>query len=50
MFRAKFAEKLETHILSSITFIRKSCLLLDNVKKMLQSGAGQRWQHCMPDT
>jgi hypothetical protein len=33
MFRTKFVEKIKTHILSSVTFIRKSCCLWDNVEK-----------------
>jgi len=41
IFRTKAAEKLETHILGSITlFFLKSCCLYDNVEKILYSGAG----------
>jgi len=30
MFRAKFVEKIKTHILCSVAFLRKSCPLWDN--------------------
>jgi len=39
MFQIKVVEKLETHILGSTTFFRKSFRLWDNVEKY--SGAGQ---------
>ena len=36
MFQTKAVEKLETHILGSlIYFLRKSCLLWDNVEEFL---------------
>jgi hypothetical protein len=38
MFKINFAEEIETHIYSSVTFSRKSCRLGDNVEK----GAGDR--------
>jgi len=31
----KFVEKKETHVLSSVTFFRKSCRLWNNVEKIL---------------
>ena len=34
----KFVEKLETHIVRSITFFLKSCLLLDNVETSCRVG------------
>jgi hypothetical protein len=39
MFKTKVVEKIKTHILCSITFFRKSCLLRDNVEKY-----GRTWQ------
>jgi hypothetical protein len=33
MFQTKVIEKIKTHILCSITFLRKSCRLWDNVEK-----------------
>ena len=39
MFEAKFAEKIETNSLYSITFFFKSRRLRDNVKKTLYSRA-----------
>jgi hypothetical protein len=33
MLEIKVVEKIKTHILCSITFFQKSCLLLDNVEK-----------------
>ena len=33
MFQTKFVEKIKTHILSSVTFFRKSHRLWDNVEK-----------------
>jgi len=41
--QTKVVEKLETHVLCSITLLRKTCHILDNVKKILGSGAGHRW-------
>ena len=38
MFQTKVAQKIKTHILCSITFSRKSCRLLDNVKKQCEAG------------
>ena len=45
MFQTKVVEKIKTHILYSLTFSRKSCRLWDNVGKILESGAGHRWQY-----
>jgi len=33
MFETKFVDKIKTRILFSITFVRKSCRLWDNVQK-----------------
>ena len=33
MFQIKVVEKIKTHILCSVTFLRKSCHLWDNVDK-----------------
>jgi len=33
MFQTKVVQKLETHILCSMTIFRKSCRLWDNVEK-----------------
>ena len=38
MFQAEVVEKLKTQILCSATFIRKSCLLWDNVEKYCIAG------------
>jgi len=38
MFQTKIAHKAETQILCSVTFIRKSCRLLDNVRKYGTAG------------
>jgi len=35
MFQTKVVEKIKTHILCSVTFSPKSCLLWDNVEKKL---------------
>jgi len=35
MFQTKFVEKIKAHILFSITFLRKSCHLWENVEKIL---------------
>ena len=46
MFQTKVVEKVKTHILSSVNFsFWKSCRLLDNMKKILQSGADHRWKY-----
>jgi hypothetical protein len=33
MFQIKVVDKIETHILCSVTFFQKSCRLWDNVEK-----------------
>jgi len=38
MFQVKVVEKIKTHILGSITFLRKSCRLWDNVEKYCTDG------------
>ena len=38
IFRTKIVEKIKTHILYSLTFLRKSCLLWDNVEKLCRTG------------
>jgi hypothetical protein len=44
-FQAKFVEEIKTHILCSVTRFLLKCRLWDNVEKVLQSGAGHRWQY-----
>ena len=56
MFRTKALEKIETHILCSITFFfpRKSCHLWDNVKNYWRAEQvtddDMEHAHCMPGT
>ena len=54
MFRTKLVEKIKTHISYSVTFIRKSCRLLDNVEKYCKAGQttdeNVLHAHCMLDT
>ena len=38
MFQTKVVEKINTHILCAVAFFRKSCRLLDNVKKYFRAG------------
>jgi len=38
MFQTKVVEKLETHILCSITFFKKSCRLWGNAEKYCRAG------------
>ena len=45
MFQTKAVEKIKTHILSSVTFFRKSCRLWDNVENILYSRKAHRWQY-----
>ena len=45
MFRIRFVEKIETHILFSITSFRKSYRLWDNCEKILLNGTSHRWQY-----
>ena len=54
MFQIKFVEKIETHILRSITFFfRKSCRLWYNVEKYCTAGQAtdnnMAHAHCMLD-
>jgi len=47
MFQTKVVEKIKTHILYSVMFFRKSCHLVDNVKKILYILSGHRWRYDM---
>jgi len=53
IYQIKVAEKIKAHILYSVTFLRKSCRLWDNMEKY--RGAGQdidddmAHAHCVPD-
>jgi len=51
MFHAKVVEKLETHILCSVTFFRKPCRLWDNVENYCRTGKAtddnMAHAHCM---
>jgi hypothetical protein len=38
MFQTKVAEKLKIHILCPLTFVRKSCILWNNVEKYCRAG------------
>jgi len=38
MFQTKVVEKIKTHILCSVTFLRKSCRLWDNLGKYCGTG------------
>jgi hypothetical protein len=53
MFQAKIVQKIKTRILYSVTFLRKSCLLLDNVGKYCRAGQAMAdvmaHAHCMLD-
>jgi len=44
MFQTKAVEKVKTHILCSVTFFRKLCLLWGNVERMWKGETGHRWQ------
>jgi len=54
MFQTKVVEKIKTHILCSVTFLLKSCLLLDNVVEYFIDGQATAENtahaHCMLDT
>jgi len=55
MFQTQVVEKLEIHILCSVTFFpRKSCRLWDNVEKCCRAGQATddytAHVHCMLDT
>jgi hypothetical protein len=46
IFQKKFVEKIETRILCLKTFLRKPCLLLDNVEKYCRARqTGHRCQY-----
>ena len=51
IFQTEVVEKLETHILYSIFFFRKSCLLWDDVGKYSTAGQATEYYmahaHCM---
>jgi len=38
MFQTKVVEKIKSHILCSVIFLRKSCCLWDNVEKYCTAG------------
>jgi len=38
MFQTKDVQKIKTHILYSVTFLRKSCRSWDNVEKYCRAG------------
>jgi hypothetical protein len=46
MFQTKVVEKIKTHILSSITFFRKSCRLWDNVKNIVLRSRSRQYGAC----
>jgi len=50
MFQTKFAEKIRTHILGSITVFLKSCCLSDNVENILEPDRPQTttWRMRIP--
>ena len=53
MLQKKVVEKIETHILYSVTFSRKSCRLWDNVQKYVRAvqttNEDTAHAHCMLD-
>jgi len=53
MFQTKVVEKIETHILYSVFFFRKSCRLWDNLEKYCRAGQSADdsmvHAHCMLD-
>jgi len=54
MFQTKVVEKIKTHILCSVTFLRKSYGLWDNVENYCWAGQAtdnnMAHAHCMLDT
>jgi hypothetical protein len=54
MFRRRVVEKIKTHILCSVTFLRKSCRLWDNLDKYCTDGQAtddnMAHAYCVPDT
>jgi hypothetical protein len=51
IYETKVAEKIETHILYSIIFLRKSCRLRGNVEKFCKAGqtTNDNMAHCELD-
>jgi len=45
MFRTKVFQKINTHILSSVTFFKKSCRFWDNVENIV-GRTDHRSQYC----
>jgi len=45
MFQTKDVEKMKTHVLSSVTFFRKSCRLWGNAGQYWTSRTGHSWQY-----
>ena len=43
MFQTKVVEKIKTHILCSITIVRNSCRLWDDVKSMVEPDTAHRY-------
>jgi len=54
MFQTKVVEKIKTHILCSVTFLRQCCRLWDNVEKWCKAGQATEdnmaHAHCMLNT
>jgi len=54
MFQTKVVEKIKTHTLCSVTFIKKSCHLWDNVEKYCRAGQAtddnMARAHCVLDS
>ena len=38
MIQTKVVDKIKAHVLCSVTFLKKSCRLLDNVEKYCRTG------------
>jgi len=49
MFQTKVVEEIKTHVLSLVTFFRKSCRLWDNVEKYCRADRSQMtiWRMCI---
>jgi hypothetical protein len=54
MLQTKIVEEIKTHILCSVTFVRKSCRLWDNMEKYCKAvqptDDNMAHAHCMLDT
>jgi len=54
MFQTNVVEKIKTHILCSVTFLRKSCRLRDSVEKYYRAEqatyVNMAHAHCMLNT